>query len=101
MKKIIILLATLMALVINDTSYAQLKKGKTDHYLEEAFTVLREEGDEEKGLELVNKQLRETPDNIDALILRVRLFCRKDEYGFALSDVHPLLVERDNLQAYG
>ena len=95
MKRYLPILSALLLTLLCFTSSAQLKKGKTDHYLEEAFTVLREEGDEEKGLELVNKQLRETPDNIDALILRVRLFCRKDEYGFALSDVnHALKVNK-------
>lgn len=30
---------------------------------------------------MVSKQLRETPDNVDALLLRVRLLRRKREVG--------------------
>ena len=44
---------------------------------------------------LVNKQLDETPDNIDALLLKTQLLQRKEEYGLALSTInHAMKVNK-------
>ena len=74
--------------------YAQ-KNSTNDYNLKKAYEVLNEEKDEAKALDLVTKQLRETPDNVDALILRTRLLRRKHEFGQALQDInHALKVNK-------
>ena len=48
-----------------------------------------------KALDLVNQQLKETPDNVQALLLRLRLNRNKGEYGKAMADVnHALKVNK-------
>ncbi len=74
--------------------YAQ-KNSTNDYNLKKAYEVLNEEKDEAKALDLVTKQIRETPDNVDALILRARLLRRKHEFGQALQDInHALKVNK-------
>ena len=82
-------------LLASECVYAQKNKSDNDYNLRKAYEVLREEKDEIKALELVNKQLRETPDNVRALILHISLLRRKEEYGPALQDVnHALKVNK-------
>ena len=90
MKRVITLLSALLLTLMSGDMYAQ--KNKTDDYnLKKAYEVLNEEKDEAKALELLNSQLRETPDNVGALLLRVRLLRRKNEYGQALQDINRAL----------
>lgn len=90
MKRVITLLSALLLTLMSGDMYAQ--KNKTDDYnLKKAYEVLNEEKDEAKALELLNSQLRETPDNVEALLLRVRLLRRKNEYGQALQDINRAL----------
>ena len=91
MKHILNLLAALMLATLSVNVYAQKNKSENDYNLKKAYEVLSEEKDEPKALELVNKQLKETPDNVDALMLRMRLYRSKSEYGFALSDLNHVL----------
>ena len=63
MKKIVTLLTVTLLTVLSVNAYAQKNKTDNDYNLKKAYEVLQEENDEAKGLELVNKQLRETPDN--------------------------------------
>jgi len=91
MKHIITLLAALMLATLSVDVYAQKNKTENDYNLKKAYEVLNEEKDEAKALELVNKQLNETPDHVDALMLRMRLYRSKSEYGFALSDLNHVL----------
>ena len=95
MKNIVTLLAITLMTILSVDAYAQKNKTDNDYNLKKAYEVLQEENDEAKGLDLVNKQLRETPDNVDALLLHVRLLCRKNEYGQALRDInHALKVNK-------
>lgn len=95
MKKIVTLLTVTLLTVLSVNAYAQKNKTDNDYNLKKAYEVLQEENDEAKGLELVNKQLRETPDNVEALLLRVRLLRRKNEFGQALQDInHALKVNK-------
>ena len=89
------ILSTLMLTLVCGQAYAQKNKSGNDYNLQKAYEVLNEENDEAKGLDLVNKQLQETPDNVDALLLRVRLLRRKGDYGQALQDInHALKVNK-------
>lgn len=91
MKRIITLITAILVATMGVDVYAQKNKTENDYNLQKAYEVLKEEKDEAKALELVNKQLRETPDNVDALILRMRLYRRKGDYGFALQDANHAL----------
>lgn len=90
MKHILTLLSAIVLTVLGGTVYAQKNKSTSndDYNLRKAYEVLEEEHDEAKALDLLDKQLEETPDNVQALLLRVRLLQRKREYGPALTDVN-------------
>ena len=95
MNKLFTILSALMLTLLSINVYAQKNKTENDYNLKKAYEVLNEEKDEAKALDLVTKQLRETPDNVDALILRARLLRRKHEYGQALQDInHALKVNK-------
>ena len=88
MKRILTLLSAVLLTVLSGNVYAQKNNTANDYNLKKAYEVLNEEKNEAKALDLVNKQLRETPDNVDARILRVRLLRRKQEFGQALQDIN-------------
>ena len=90
MKRILSLLSVIILATMSVDLGAQ-KKTENDYNLRKAYEVLKEEEDEAKALDLVNKQLRETPDNVDALMLRLRLYRKKSEYGLALQDANHVL----------
>ena len=95
MKQFIGILLAVLLTVSGVDGYAQKKNSENDYNLKKAYEVLREERDEAKALELVNKQLDETPDNIDALLLKTQLLQRKEEYGLALSTInHAMKVNK-------
>ena len=94
MKHITTLIAALLLSLLGVSTYAQ-KKTDNDYNLQKAYEVLKEEKDEVKALDLVNSQLRETPDNIEALILRVRLLRLKNERASALQAInHAIKVNK-------
>ena len=82
MRKTVLLLTTIIAIVLSGNVYAQKNNITNDYNLKKAYEVLNEEKDEAKALDLANELLRETPDNVDALILRARLLLRKHEFCF-------------------
>ena len=95
MKRLILILSTMLLTLIGTDALAQKKDSDNDYNLKKALEVLREEKDEAKALDLVNKQLRETPDNIDALVFRAHLLRKKEDYGGALADLnHALKVNK-------
>lgn len=96
MKKILSLFSAVVLMLLPLSSSAQKKTSSGDDYnLRKAYEVLREENDLEKGLDLVNKQLSSTPDNVDALVLRTNLLRRMGEPGGALADIdHALKVNK-------
>ena len=91
MKRILTLMVAILLATLSSNVYAQKNKTENDYNLKKAYEVLNEEKDEAKALDLVNKQLRETPDNVDALVLRVRLLRRKKDFGQALRDINQAL----------
>lgn len=91
MKRLFSIFAAILLTALSVNVYAQKNKTENDYNLKKAYEVLNEEKDEAKALDLVNKQLRETPDNVDALVLRVRLLRRKKDFGQALRDINQAL----------
>ena len=96
MKKIITIILSALVLTLScGQAYAQKNETANDYNLQRAWEVLKDENDEAKALDLVNRQLKETPDNVQALLLRTRLNRKKGEYGVALSDVnHAMKVNK-------
>ena len=95
MKKIFTILPVLVLTLSCILANAQNDKKDNDYNLQRAWEALREEKDDAKALDLVNRQLRETPDNVQALLLRTRLNRAKGEYGAALADVnHAMKVNK-------
>ncbi len=96
MKRFILLILSALVLTLScGQAYAQKNKTANDYNLQKAWDVLREDNDEAKAMDLVNQQLRDTPDNVQALLLRVRLNRKNREYGKAMSDInHALKVNK-------
>ena len=95
MKRIQTLLSAVLLTVLSTNLYAQKNKTDYDYNLKKAYEVLQEEKDEAKALELLNKQMEETPDNVAALMFRAKIFFRREEYGQALQDInHALKVNK-------
>ena len=94
MKRIITMIAVVFMTALGWNLYAQ--KNSTDDYnLRKAYEVLSKDNDYDKALEFVNLQLKDTPDNVDALYLRIRLYQQSGEYGKALADVnHAIRVNK-------
>ncbi|MGM9735605.1 MAG: TIGR02281 family clan AA aspartic protease [Candidatus Cryptobacteroides sp.] len=94
MKPFVTIITAIMLGLLCGDAFAQ-KNTINNYNLQKAYEVLSEEQDEGKAFDLVNKQLSETPDNVDALILHARLLRRKQEYGKALQDInHALKVNK-------
>jgi len=91
MKHTLTLLAAILLATLGTNAYAQKNKTANDYNLQKAYEVLNEEEDEAKALDLVNKQLRETPDNVEALMLRMKLYRQKQDFGRALEDINHVL----------
>ena len=86
-----ILLSAALLTVCTGNLFAQKKKTENDYNYKKAYEALTSEQDEEKALELVNKQLQETPDFVDALLLRIRLLREAGEYSAAMQDINHAL----------
>lgn len=94
MKHLLTVISAIMLVLYCGNAFAQ-KSSTNDYNLKKAYEVLQEEKDEAKALDLVNKQIQETPDNVEALLLRVRLLRRKKDFGQALRDInHALKVNK-------
>lgn len=88
-------MSALLLTLASGTLYAQKTSTESDYNLRKAYEVLRENNDFDKALELVNLQLKDTPDNVDALYLRIRIYQQEGEYGKALADVnHAIRVNK-------
>lgn len=94
MKKVFTLFAALIIAAVGNTAFAQ--KNSTDDYnLRKAYEVLQENNDREEALKLLGKQLELTPDNVEALFLRMRIYRQRDEPGKALADInHAIKVNK-------
>lgn len=95
MKRFLTIMSALLLTLASGTLYAQKTTTESDYNLRKAYEVLRENNDFDKALELVNLQLKDTPDNVDALYLRIRIYQQEGEYGKALADVnHAIRVNK-------
>ena len=95
MKRFFTILSVLMLTLLCGQANAQKSGKDNDYNLQRAWEVLQEDNDTGQALKLVNQQLQDTPDNVQALLLRVRLARRDREYGQALADLnHALRVNK-------
>lgn len=95
MKHTLPILSAIMLTLLCGQVYAQKNNSTNDYNLQKAYEVLQEENDEDKALDLVSQQIQATPDNVNALLLRVKLLRRKNDLGLALQDInHALKVNK-------
>ena len=59
--------------------------------IQKAWDALEEENNPDKAYDLVKKALVETPDDVNAIVLEVRLMRGRREYGDALSELNRAL----------
>lgn len=81
-------MSALLLTLASGTLYAQKTTTESDYNLRKAYEALNEEKDVDKALDLVSKQLKDTPDNVDALMLRMRIYQKREEFGKTLADVN-------------
>ena len=91
-RKILMLaLAAAVALWLPAEGFGQKSKGgaEDDYNLKKAWEVLQNDSnDTDNALELLGKQLKATPDNVEALYLRARVYKSTEEYAPALTDLN-------------
>lgn len=89
MKKIFITIASAMfgLCALSCAALAQTN-GAGTYNLQKAYEVLKENNDEEQALRLLRDQIKATPDNAEAYLLRARVYRNRKEYGSALSDIN-------------
>ena len=63
-----------------------------DYNLQKAYDIINEEKDYGKALEYVEKQLLETPDDVETLLLKVRICLRQENYRQAMVSVNNALA---------
>lgn len=88
MKRFLTIMSTLVLTLASSTLYAQKTTKESDYNLRKAYEALNEAKDVDKALDLVSKQLKDTPNNVDALMFRMRIYQNRDEFGKALADVN-------------
>lgn len=106
MKRFLTLIAVFLLAALGSNVFAQ--KNSTDDYnLRKAYEVLKENNDRDEALKLLGKQLELTPDNVEALMLRMRIYRQQDEPGKALADINhaikvnkPKVTEIENSTLY-
>lgn len=76
-------------LVLGCNTVPAQKMHSSDGYnLERAYDAIKEEDDDIKAMDFVSKQIVDTPDNAEALLLRMKIYFNWEEYGKALSDIN-------------
>ena len=86
MKKLVILIA--IAIIGGlQIGFAQKKQSSTYNF-ERAKELVQQKGNPEEILELLGKQLKETPKYADALFLRAGIYVMQKKFGRALADVN-------------
>ena len=92
MKKIFITIASaVIGLCAISCAASAQTNGAGTYNLQKAYEVLRENNDEEQALRLLRDQIKATPDNAEAYLLRARVYRSRKEYGSALSDLNQAL----------
>ena len=96
--------AAVAVTVLPAEAWAQKKGGSEadDYNLQKAYEVLNDDKkDTDTALELLNKQLQITPDNVEALVLRGKIYLYKDNYAPALTDFsHAIRVNKPKKSGY-
>ena len=90
-KILMLVLAAAVALGMSTDGFGQKSKGgaEDDYNLKKAWEVLQNDSnDTDTALELLEKQLKTTPDNVEALYLRARIYKNIEEYASALTDLN-------------
>lgn len=85
-----IIMGAAVLMLSSSPCHAQSKKDadKDTYNLQRAYEVLQQDNDEEKALELLREQIKATPDNIEALLLRSRIYRNRRDYAYAISDLN-------------
>ena len=63
------------------------RKVVSDYNYRKAVEAYFEEDDDDKALELLNKQIDDTPNHIDSRFIRARIYWSTDKYDAALRDI--------------
>ncbi len=90
-KLLMLILAAAAALGLPAEGFGQKSKdgAEDDYNLKKAWEVLQEDSnDTATALELLEKQLKATPDNVEALFLRARIYQCTEKYASALTDLN-------------
>lgn len=85
MKKLVLVLIS--ALTLFSTQACAQSKKTSDLNFHKALEAFYGDDDDDKALELVNKQLDETPDHLDSRFLRAQIYWRADKNDAALRDL--------------
>ncbi|MCQ2138116.1 MAG: TIGR02281 family clan AA aspartic protease [Bacteroidales bacterium] len=99
MKRIIFIIVAALALV---SVHACTQRAEvSDYNFRKALDTFYDEDDDDKALELVNKQLEETPDHIESRFLRAKIYWRHDSNDSALRDLgHAIKVYRGKHETF-
>ena len=85
-----VMMAVAVAVTVLPAEALAQKKGGSeadDYNLQKAYEVLNDDkNDTDTALELLNKQLQITPDNVEALVLRGKIYLYNDNYATALTN---------------
>ena len=81
------LVALLSALTLLSTPACAQRKVVSDYNYRKAVEAYFEDDDDEKALDLLNKQIDETPNHIDSRFIRARIYWSTDKYDAALRDI--------------
>ena len=82
MKKILSLTLILVSLIA-----CGQRKVVSDYNYRKAVEAYFEDDDDDKALELLNKQIDDTPNHIDSRFIRARIYWSTDKYDAALRDI--------------
>ena len=81
------LVAVLSALTLLSIQACAQRKVVSDYNYRKAVEAYFEDDDDEKALELLNKQIDDTPNHIDSRFIRARIYWSTDKYDAALRDI--------------
>lgn len=94
MKRLISIIAIMLSSAMLWNGSAQNDSGN-NRYLQKAKELLEESGKETEAISQLTKQIELTPDNVEALFLRMRIYMQTSEYDKALRDInHAIKVNK-------
>ena len=87
MKKLLLLLsAIVMAIALPHT--ADARGSQDDYNFKKALEIIQNDGDKDEALDLLDKQLSQSPDHIMARLTRVAIYKGRGEFGLAMADIN-------------